>query len=204
MSKRPANPYQTDRARLVGQVIGAFLSAGRTPVNAQEAMSDDHSTYRTTQPGSSDDPAISSLDGMDQPGAPPRDRPPTDRLIGIGEIRQLFGLGRTAAYDLTHRPGFPAPVPVSRNAYRWWASEIAIFTAALRADSQNPSGSPGAGHSSARRPRRRRICTLRATCEPPATGGLRDESGIGAAGTSPEAKVRASLRSGLASFSAHD
>jgi len=121
----------------------AFLSADdRTPLNAQEGMSDDHSTYRTAQPGSSDDHAISSSDGMDQPGAPPRDRPSTDRLIGIREIRQLFDLGRTAAYDLTHRPGFPAPVPVSRNAYRWWASEVAVFTAALRADSQNPSGSP--------------------------------------------------------------
>jgi predicted DNA-binding transcriptional regulator AlpA len=136
-------PSDADRARHAGQVMGAFLSAdGRTPLNAQEAMSNDHSTYRTTQPGSSDDPAISSGDGMDQPGAPPRDRPPTDRLIGIREIRQLFGLGRTAAYDLTHRPGFPAPVPVSRNAYRWWASEVAVFTAALRADSQHPSGSP--------------------------------------------------------------
>ena len=136
-------PSDADRARHAGQVMGTFLSAdGRTPLNAQEAMSDEHSTYRTAQPGSSDDPAISSPDGMDQPGAPPRDRPPTDRLIGIREIRQLFGLRRTAAYDLTHRPGFPAPVPVSRNAYRWWASEVAAFTAALRADSQHPSGSP--------------------------------------------------------------
>ena len=78
---------------------------------------------------------------MDQPGAPPRERPPTDRLIGIKEIRQLFGLGRTAAYDLTHRPGFPSPMPVSRNAYRWWASEVAAFTAALRVESQHSSGS---------------------------------------------------------------
>jgi predicted DNA-binding transcriptional regulator AlpA len=105
-------------------------------------MSDDHSTYRTTQPGSSDDPAINSPDGMDQPGAPPREQPPTDRLIGIKEIRQLFGLGRTAAYDLTHRPGFPSPMPVSRNAYRWWASEVAAFTAALRVESQHSSSPP--------------------------------------------------------------
>ena len=105
-------------------------------------MSDDHITHPAAQPGSSDDPAISGPDGTDQPAAPLRDRPPTDRLIGIGEIRQLFGLGRTAAYDLTHRPGFPAPVPVSRNAYRWWASEVAAFTAALRTESQSSSGSP--------------------------------------------------------------
>jgi len=87
-------------------------------------------------------PAINDSDATDQATAPVRDRPPTDSLIGIAEIRQLFGLGRTAAYDLTHRPGFPAPVPVSRNAYRWWASEVAAFTAALRADSQNSPAVP--------------------------------------------------------------
>jgi predicted DNA-binding transcriptional regulator AlpA len=87
-------------------------------------------------------PAINDSDATDQPTAPVRDRPPTDSLIGIGEIRRLFGLGRTAAYDLTHRPGFPAPVPVSRNAYRWWASEVAAFTAALRADSHTSSAGP--------------------------------------------------------------
>ena len=31
----------------------------------------------------------------------------TDRLISIGDIRNLFKLGRTAAYELTHRPEFP-------------------------------------------------------------------------------------------------
>ena len=58
-----------------------------------------------------------------------------------GRTVAVFGLGRTAAYDLTHRPGFPSPVPVSRNAYRWWASEVAAFTAALRVESQHSSGS---------------------------------------------------------------
>ena len=128
---RPATPRHTRRHR--------------TPAGDIAIRAADHVLRPAAQPGSSDDPAISSPDGMDQPGAPPRDRPPTDRLIGIREIRQLFGLGRTAAYDLTHRPGFPAPVPVSRNAYRWWASEVAAFTAALRVESQ---------HSSATRRRR--------------------------------------------------
>ena len=105
-------------------------------------ISGDQITRPAGQSGSSDDLAINGSEGTDQLAVPPCDRPPTDSLIGIGEIRRLFGLGRTAAYDLTHRPGFPAPVPVSRNAYRWWASEVAVFTAALRADSQNPSGSP--------------------------------------------------------------
>src|SRR5437763_3274385 len=101
----------------------------------------DHITHPAAQRGSSNDPAINISDGSDQPTAPVRDRLPADRLIGIGEIRQLFRLGRTAAYDLTHRPGFPAPVPVSRNAYRWWASEVAAFTVALRVESQHSSGS---------------------------------------------------------------
>ena len=35
----------------------------------------------------------------------------SDRLISIGDIRKLFKLGRTAAYELTHRPDFPEPVP---------------------------------------------------------------------------------------------
>ena len=105
-------------------------------------MSGDYITRPATQPGSGDDPAINGSDGTDQPTDPPRDRLPTDRLIGIGEIRQLFGLGRTAAYDLTHRPGFPAPVPVSRNAYRWWATEVAAFTAGLRTAGQNSFAGP--------------------------------------------------------------
>ena len=53
-------------------------------------------------------------------------------LISIREIRALFGLGRTAAYELTHRPGFPAPVRISSRCYRWWAAEVAAFTADLR------------------------------------------------------------------------
>jgi predicted DNA-binding transcriptional regulator AlpA len=54
-----------------------------------------------------------------------------DSLIGITEIRRIFRLGRTAAYELTHRPGFPDPVPISPRCYRWWASEVAAFTTAL-------------------------------------------------------------------------
>jgi predicted DNA-binding transcriptional regulator AlpA len=55
-----------------------------------------------------------------------------DRLISIADIRKVFGLGRSAAYALTHRPGFPAPVPVSPRCYRWWASEVHAFADSLR------------------------------------------------------------------------
>jgi len=56
----------------------------------------------------------------------------SDRLISIGDIRKLFNLGRTAAYELTHRPDFPEPVPISSRCYRWWASEVDAFADSLR------------------------------------------------------------------------
>ena len=56
----------------------------------------------------------------------------TDRLISIGDIRNLFKLGRTAAYELTHRPEFPEPVAVSSRCYRWWASEVDAYADTLR------------------------------------------------------------------------
>jgi predicted DNA-binding transcriptional regulator AlpA len=62
-----------------------------------------------------------------------------DRLIGITEIRSIFNLGRTAAYQLTHRPGFPDPVTISPRCYRWWAREVAAFTATLRRESAQAS-----------------------------------------------------------------
>ena len=59
-----------------------------------------------------------------------------DRLISIREIRAMFGLGRTAAYELTHRPGFPAPVRISARCYRWWASDVTAFAASLQRQAQ--------------------------------------------------------------------
>jgi predicted DNA-binding transcriptional regulator AlpA len=56
----------------------------------------------------------------------------TDTLIGVRDIRELFGLGRTAAYELTHRSGFPEPIKLSPRCYRWWASEVIAFTADVR------------------------------------------------------------------------
>ena len=72
------------------------------------------------------DPAIRPLETAGQT------RWSTDRLISIGDIRDLFKLGRTAAYELTHRPEFPEPVPVSSRCYRWWASEVDAYAATLR------------------------------------------------------------------------
>ena len=59
-------------------------------------------------------------------------RSASDELISIADIRGLFKLGRTAAYELTHRPGFPDHVEISPRCYRWWASEVYEFAATLR------------------------------------------------------------------------
>jgi predicted DNA-binding transcriptional regulator AlpA len=62
-----------------------------------------------------------------------------DRLISIADIRHLFKLGRTAAYELTHRPGFPDRVEISPRCYRWWASEVDSFADTLRRAHRQPS-----------------------------------------------------------------
>jgi predicted DNA-binding transcriptional regulator AlpA len=64
-----------------------------------------------------------------------------DRLISIRDIREIFRLGRTAAYELTHRPEFPGPVRVSPRCYRWWASEVNAFADSLRCERAAPSAS---------------------------------------------------------------
>ena len=81
-----------------------------------------------------------------------------DKLISIGDIRQLFGLGRTAAYDLTHRPGFPAPVRISSRCYRWWETEVAAFAASLRDQAQ-----PGRSRPRLAKPAVRDTSALRIT-----------------------------------------
>ena len=67
-----------------------------------------------------------------EPGAAREGRPGADRLISVGDIRALFKLGRTAAYELTHRPGFPAPVRVSSRCLRWRASEAGTYAGTLQ------------------------------------------------------------------------
>lgn len=61
------------------------------------------------------------------------------KLITIAEIRAKFRLGRTAAYELVRRPGFPPRIVVSPRCHRWLESEVDAFVAALR-DRSGPVG----------------------------------------------------------------
>ena len=74
----------------------------------------------------------------------------TDTLISIRDIRDLFGLGRTAAYELTHRPGFPEPIKLSARCYRWWASEVIAFAADVRLRTAPSNRSRDAGRAAHR------------------------------------------------------
>lgn len=75
-----------------------------------------------------------------------------DRLISIRDIRTLFELGRTAAYELTHRPGFPEPVVISPRCYRWWASEVTAFATGIRNGQAKPQRSASRVREQAARP----------------------------------------------------
>ena len=70
----------------------------------------------------------------------------TDRLISIQDIRELFRLGRTAAYELTHRPDFPEPVVISPRCYRWWAAEVTAFAVGIRRESAELRRPSNTGH----------------------------------------------------------
>jgi predicted DNA-binding transcriptional regulator AlpA len=76
---------------------------------------------------------VNSLQDLaDGPQPADLSRVANDRLLTIADIREIFGLGRTAANELTHRPDFPNHVRVSRRCYRWWASEVNAFAEAWR------------------------------------------------------------------------
>ena len=96
--------------------------------------------------------AASATDATDQAADRPQTasspQPASNQLISIAGIRTIFGLGRTAAYELTHRPGFPDPVAISTHCYRWWASEVDAFAVTLRRERAQQAAQPS------RRPRR--------------------------------------------------
>ena len=87
----------------------------------------------------------------------------TDKLISIRDIRELFAIGRTAAYDLTHRPGFPEPIRLSPRCYRWWANEVTAFAVSMRRDSATPKRISNAHRSASQRTQSEGMSPLRIT-----------------------------------------
>ena len=77
-----------------------------------------------------------------EPETARQERGNTDQLISITDIRALFKLGRTAAYELTRRPEFPAPVQVSRRCLRWWASEVNAYADSMTSPPPRVAGRP--------------------------------------------------------------
>jgi len=55
-----------------------------------------------------------------------------DRLISRQQIGELFGLRKSAVYDLTQRPDFPRPVVISSRCRRWPNREVLAFAERLR------------------------------------------------------------------------
>ena len=77
--------------------------------------------------------------------------------MNISDIRLLFKLGRTAAYELTRRPEFPAPVQLSRRCLRWWASEVDAYADTLQregAQRRTRGTTPRPAHTPGAQPRR--------------------------------------------------
>ena len=87
----------------------------------------------------------------------------TDKLISIREIRELFAIGRTAAYELTHRPGFPEPIKLSPRCYRWWANEVTAFATSMRRDSATSKRTSDARRSAGQRTQSDGMSPLRIT-----------------------------------------
>lgn len=56
----------------------------------------------------------------------------TNRLISRQQVGELFGLRRSATYELTRRPDFPPPVVLSSKCLRWPVDEVVAFAEKLR------------------------------------------------------------------------
>lgn len=48
-------------------------------------------------------------------------------LLDIHDIKRIFKLERTAAYQLTKTPGFPTPVRLSSGCLRWTLEGVQAF-----------------------------------------------------------------------------
>ena len=88
--------------------------------------------------------------------------PSMDEYLSITDLRALLRLGRSAAYALTHSPGFPDPVRLSGSCYRWPRPAVEAFLVSRTIPAtQRPTppaerAAPGRLLTGRTRPRRRR------------------------------------------------
>lgn len=69
------------------------------------------------------------------------------RLWGAWEIQQALGVGRTRAYEIMQRPGFPVPVDdTMRGGAVWYQTEVEVWIASHRKPSE-PIDEPVEGES---------------------------------------------------------
>lgn len=78
-------------------------------------------------------------------------------LMSRREIGEFFRLGKSAAYDLTMRAGFPPPVVVSSRCLRWPQRDVTEFAESLRDGATRRRARPHSGRRSPVAPGQRRI-----------------------------------------------
>lgn len=87
-------------------------------------------------------------------GQPPAEGPnvPGTSLVDRRQIAVFFGLRKSAAYDLTRREGFPAPVVVSPRCLRWEIGEVVAYARTLKSGgARRPGRRYGRGRAPAGR-----------------------------------------------------
>ena len=82
-------------------------------------------------------------------------------LLDIHDLQKLFKLGRTATWQLTRSPDFPAPSVLSSTCYRWWPQDVKAFLRSRKRPTPATAPKPrpsadGAQVVGTARPRRRR------------------------------------------------
>lgn len=74
-----------------------------------------------------------------------------DEYLTIHDLRQALRLGRSAAYALTHSPGFPAPAQLSGSSYRWPRPAVEAFLASKTIPSTQQRSATARAEAPARR-----------------------------------------------------
>lgn len=62
-----------------------------------------------------------------------------NELITSRELQDLFGLGRTAALNLTRQPDFPAPYRINGRTFRWDRKEVLAWLEARKGQGSRPA-----------------------------------------------------------------